>query len=102
PILAASPESWLRRSRDPLARARVEFRLRGFQRYALVLDDGLRVELPPTTSSADAHVSADPAQLLLVMLGRESPWRTLRRGKGIVWGRRPQALLTLLHSTSPP
>jgi hypothetical protein len=102
PIIAASPESWLSRSYDPLVRARVEFRLRGFERYALVLDDGLHVEIPPTSSSADAHLSADPAQLLLVMLGRESHWRALRRGKVIVWGRRPQAVLTLLHNTSPP
>jgi hypothetical protein len=102
PIIAASPESWLSRSYDPRVPARVEFRLRGFQRYAMVLDDGLHVEIPPTTSSADAHVSADPAQLLLVMLGRQSPWRALRSGKVIAWGRRPQALLRLLHSTSSP
>ena len=102
PIIAASPKSWLSQSYDLPARARVEFRLRGFESFALVLDEGLHVEIPPTTSSADAHLAADPAALLLVMLGRESHWRALRRGKIIGWGRRPRAPFTLLHSTSPP
>jgi hypothetical protein len=102
PIIAASPESWLSPRYDPSVRARVEFRLRGFERYALVLDNGLHVEVPPTTTSADAHLSADPAALLLVMLGRQTQWHALRRGKVMVWGRRPRALFTLLRSISPP
>jgi hypothetical protein len=101
-IIAASPGSWLDQRYDPTARVRIEFRLRGFERFALVLDEGLHVEIPPTTRSVDAHVAADPARLLLVMLGRESPWRPLLRGKIIAWGRRPRAILTLMDSTSPP
>src|SRR4051812_3713901 len=102
PIIAASPESWLSHRYDPRIRARVEFRLRGFERYALALDDGLHVEIPLTRAKADAYLSADPAALLLVMLGRQSQWHALMRGKVMVWGRRPQALLTLLRSITPP
>ena len=102
PILSASPESWVKRSYDPHVRARVEFRLRGHERFVLELDDGLHVELPPARSRADAYLSADPAGLLLVMLGRQSEWGALVRGKVIAWGRRPQALFTLLGNTSPP
>lgn len=102
PIMSASPESWVRSSYDPEVRARVEFRLRGHDRFVLELDKGLHVEHPPARSRADAYLSADPAALLLVMLGRRSRWRALVRGQAIAWGRRPQALFTLLRNTSPP
>ena len=102
PIMSASPESWVKPSYDPHVRARVEFRLRGHERFALELDNGLHVELPPARSRADAYLSADPAGLLLVMLGRQSKWGALVRGKVIAWGRRPQALFALLGNISPP
>lgn len=102
PIIAARPQSWVRSSYDPRVRTRVEVRLRGFERFTLALDNGLRVEIPPTPSGVDVHLSADPASLLLVMPGRQSPWRALRRGKVMAWGRRPQALLTLLRNISLP
>jgi hypothetical protein len=102
PIMAASPESWVKPSDDRHVRARVEFRLRGHERFALELDNGLHVELPPARSRADAYLSADPTGLLLVMLGRQSKWDALVRGKLVAWGRRPWALFTLLRNTSPP
>jgi len=102
PILSASPGSWVKPSYDPHVRARVEFRLRGHERFVLELDNGLHVELPPARSRADAYLSADPAGLLLVMLGRQSEWGALVRGKVIAWGRRPQALFALLGNISPP
>ncbi len=102
PIMSASPRSWVRPSCDPQVRARVEFRLRGHERFVLALDNGLHVEIPPARSGADAYLSADPAELLLVMLGRHSRWHALARGKVIAWGRRPKALPTLLGSLSPP
>src|SRR5207248_10606860 len=102
PIIPASPQSWVRPSYDPRARARVEIRLCGHERFTLALDKGLQVELPPARSRADVYVSVDPAALLLVMLGRRSQWSALIRGKAIAWGRRPQALLTLLGNISPP
>ena len=102
PIMSASPRSWVRPSCDPRVRARVQFRLRGHERFVLALDNGLHVEVPPARSGADAYLSADPAELLLVMLGRHSRWSALARGKVMAWGRRPQALNTVLGSLSPP
>ena len=83
-------------------RARVEFRLRGHERFVLALDNGLHVEIPPARSGADAYLSADPAELLLVMLDRRSRLNAFTRGKVIAWGRRPRALLTLLGNLLPP
>jgi hypothetical protein len=102
PIMSASPRSWVKPSYDPRVHARVEFRLRGHERFALELDNGLHVELPPAHSRADTYLSADPAELLLVIFGRQSKLGALVRGKVIAWGRRPQALFTLLGNTSPP
>jgi hypothetical protein len=102
PVVAASPQSWVRVSDDARVRARVEVRLRAFERFTLRLENGLRVESPPTQSRVDAHLSVDPATLLLVMPGRHSVWRAVRGGKVMAWGRRPQALLTLLRNTVLP
>ena len=66
------------------------------------LDNGSHVEIPPARSRADVYVSADPAELLLLMLGRRSNWSALIRGKVIAWGRRPQAVFAFLRNTSPP
>ena len=101
PVIAASPQSWVRESYDPSVRARVEMRLRGHERFALALDNGLHVEMPPT-ERADVYLSADPAALLLVMLGRRSQWNALVRGQVFAWGRRPKALFTLLANVTPP
>jgi hypothetical protein len=102
PVVAASPQSWVRASGDARAHARVEVRLRAFERFTLALENGLRVESPPTHSRVDAYLSVDPASLLLVMPGRQSVWRAVRGGKVMAWGRRPQALLTLLRNTLLP
>ena len=102
PIIAASPESFVRRGYDPRVRARVEVHLRGHGRFALALDGALRAEIPPSGPRADAYISAAPDQLLLVMLGRRSQWRALLTGGVVAWGRRPQAVLTLLGNITPP
>jgi putative sterol carrier protein len=103
PIIGTSPESWIRPGRAEGVRARIEFRLRGYDRFAWVIDDGqLSVEAPPAKVPADAYLSAAPAELLLVMLGRRNPWRALLGGKVLVWGRRPQAFLAMQRAVSPP
>lgn len=102
PIMSASPQSWVKPTYDPRVRARVEFRLRGHERFVLELDEGLHVELPPARSRADTYLSGDPAALLLVFFGRQSKLDAVVRGKLIAWGRRPQALFTLLGNTSSP
>jgi hypothetical protein len=102
PIIGGSPASWVRRGANPQLKARLETRLRGFDRFVLEFDNGLHVEYPPANKRADAYLSADPAALLLVMLGRQSHWHALARGKVLAWGRRPKALLTVLHNITPP
>ena len=102
PIIAASPQSWLRPGYEPHRRVRVQFRLRGHGSYAIALDDGLAIEMPPAQSHADAYLSADPSALLLLLLGRISPLRTVATGKAFVWGRRPQALQTVRKAMLPP
>ena len=74
----------------------------GGGRAVLVFDNGsLRVGAADGRT-ADAHVSADPAALLLVLLGRQGMWKPLLTGKATGWGRRPWRLLRLLDVLSPP
>jgi hypothetical protein len=103
PIVSASPQSWVRPDRAAGVQVRAEFRLRRHGAFALAVDNGtLSVEAPPAPSRAGVSISADPAEWLLLMLGRRTPWHAMCTGKAVAWGRRPQALLTLLHAVSPP
>jgi len=102
PIIAALPTSFVNAQRAGSLSARIDVRLRGGGRTDLILENGsLRVGAADGRT-ADAHVSADPAALLLVLLGRQRIWRPLLTGKGVAWGRRPQKLLQLLGVLSPP
>ena len=101
PIINAHPDLFLRHPVDPKARARVELRLIGHQRLTLALDHGLNIELPPT-GPADAYLATHADQALLIFFGRRSPWRVAATGKAWLWGRRPQALLSLLGAMTSP
>lgn len=101
PIINAYPDLFLRHPVDPKARARIELRLIGHQRLTLALDHGLKIELPPT-GSADAYLATHADQALLIFFGRRSPWRVAASGRALVWGRRPQALLSLLGAMTSP
>jgi hypothetical protein len=102
PIIAASPQSWIRPGTGPHTRARVDIRLRGFERFVLdARAEGLFVEMP-AGPGADVHLSAAPVELLLVMLGRLTPWRAALAGKVFGWGRRPLALRTFQKVVTPP
>jgi len=102
PILAALPTSFVNAERAGDFRARIDIRLRGGGRNQLVIDRGsLRVDAADG-HPADVHLSADPAALLLVLLGRQRVWKPLLAGKAVAWGRRPQKLLQLLKVLSPP
>ena len=101
PIINTYPDLFLRHPVDPKVRARVELRLIGHQRLTLALDHGLRIELPPT-GSADAYLATHADQALLIFFGRRSPWRVAATGKAWAWGRRPQALLSLLGAMTSP
>ena len=101
PIINACPDLFLRQPVDPRTRARVELRLIGHQRLTLVLDRGLRIERPPT-GPVDAYLATHADQALLIFFGRRSPWRVAVTGRAWAWGRRPQALLSLLGAMTSP
>lgn len=101
PIINACPDLWVRHPVDAARRARVELHLRGHDRFTLSLDQRLTAELPPA-GAADAHLAIAPDQALLIFFGRRSPWRVAASGRAFVWGRRPQALVTLLGAITSP
>lgn len=101
PTINACPDLFLRRPVDPRTRIRVELRLIGHHRFTLVLDNGLRIELPPT-GPVDAHLATHADQALLIFFGRRNPLRVAATGRAWVWGRRPQALLSLLGAMTSP
>jgi hypothetical protein len=51
PIVDSTPEAWVKPGTDTSLRARVEFRLRGFDRFVFRLDNGLHAEHPPSRST---------------------------------------------------
>ena len=76
-------------------------RLRGHERFAFVFDDGLTIE-QDTSEPVDAHLSADPVAMLLLMLGRITPSRAILSGKVTAWGRRPWRLRQMLTVMTHP
>lgn len=102
PILAAAgPTAFVHPKRAQGFRARFDVRLRGHQRFTFVFDDGLTIG-DDTSEPVDAHVSADPASMLLLMLGRASPTRAILGGKITAWGRRPWRLRRMLEVMTHP
>ncbi len=101
PLINACPDLWVRDPDDAARRARVELHLRGHERFTLSLDRRLTAELP-SARAVDVHLSIAPDQALLLFFGRRSPWRVAASGRAFVWGRRPQALLTLLGAITSP
>jgi hypothetical protein len=101
PILSADPMTFLDPDEARGFRARVDVRLRGFERYGFLFDDGLTIEPGPTTA-ADVHLSIQPDQMLLVTLGRVAAWRPFAAGKAFVWGRRPDHLLKMMRVVVGP
>jgi uncharacterized protein (TIGR03083 family) len=101
PIVNAAPTAFIREERAKGFSARFDVRLRGQGRLTWTFDDVLTVE-GPTSEPVDAHISADPSALLLVMLGRMSPVASALKGKMIVWGKRPWLLRKMLTVIVPP
>ncbi|MDQ3756243.1 MAG: hypothetical protein M3394_00090 [Actinomycetota bacterium] len=100
-VTAAGPTAFLRSRRAAEFRARVEVRLRGHDRLAIVFDNGLTIE-PGARGPFDAHVSVDPASMLLLLLNRVSRRPLLLRGKIVVWGRRPWQVARMTSMITPP
>jgi hypothetical protein len=100
-VTAPGPTGFIHPKRAQGFRARVDVRLRGHERFTFVFDDGLTIE-NDTSQRVDAHVSADPVAMLLLMLGRVSPTRAILSGKITVWGRRPWRVRRMLTVLTHP
>ena len=103
PLIAALPPSaFLNHEKAGSFRARLELRLRGGQGVVMVFDRGSLTLDAPDAGHIDAHISADPAALMLVFIGRQGIWKPLLEGKLVAWGRRPWKLARMLTVISPP
>ena len=101
-IAALPPTAFVHQERARSFRARFDMRLRGGGRTQLVFDDGSLTLDPETRSGVDAHLWAEPSDLMLVFVGRQAIWRPLATGKLAAWGRRPWKLAQMLGAISPP
>jgi hypothetical protein len=100
-VNAAGPMAFVDPARAQGFRARFDVRVRGSQRLTFVFDDGLTID-DDTSGPVDAHLSADPVWMLLLMLNRVSIGRALLRGKVMAWGRRPWRLRRIRTVMRPP
>ena len=100
-INAADPLAFTDPARARGFRGRMDVRIRGYERFTFVFDDGLRVQ-EGSSAPADVHVSADPVWMLLLMLGRVGHVRPALKGKIFVWGRMLWKLPRMLSIIKPP
>jgi uncharacterized protein (TIGR03083 family) len=88
---------WVRPERVQGFNATLEIRLRGQATYTWVFQEG-RLHINPASADGkpfDAHITGDPATILLVFYGREPQWRQIATGRMLAWGRKPWLALTL-------
>jgi hypothetical protein len=72
PLIAAlPPTAFVNQEKARSFRARIELRLRGGRRTLLVFDGGSLRLHAAGARDVDAHISADPSALLLVLIGRQ-------------------------------
>jgi hypothetical protein len=103
PLIAAlPPTAFLNQDKAGSFRARFELRLRGGGPTVLVFDRGSFTLHAGRARDVDAHISADPAALMLVFIGRQGLWKPLLGGKLAAWGPRPWKLARMLTVISPP
>jgi len=103
PLIAALPPTAFVCQRNARSfRARIDVHLRGGGRTVMVFDRGRLTLDEPGAADADVHVSADPAALMLVFIGRQAIARPLLAGKLAAWGRQPWKLAGMLAAISPP
>ncbi len=101
PLIAALPPTAFV-NQDKAFRGRFELRLRGGGRTVMVFDGGSLTFDAAGAPDIDAHLSADPAALMLVFMGRQGMVRPLLEGKLAAWGRRPWKLVSMLAAVSTP
>jgi hypothetical protein len=101
-ITALPPTALVHQEKAGSFQARFDVRLRGGGRTLMVFDRGSLTLDAGCTRDVDVHLSADPAALMLVFIGRQGIGRPLLEGKFGAWGRRPWKLARLLTVISPP
>ncbi|MEH1126714.1 maleylpyruvate isomerase N-terminal domain-containing protein [Micromonospora sp. CPCC 206061] len=103
PLIAALPPTALvNQDKAGSFRARFDVRLRGGGRTLMVFDRGSLTLDSGSARDVDAHLSADPAALMLVFIGRRGIAKPLLGGKLAAWGPRPWKLARMLSVISPP
>jgi hypothetical protein len=103
PLIAAlPPTAFVNQEKAESFRARFELRLRGGSRTVMDFDRGSLTLDAAGTRDVDAHISADPAALMLVFIGRQEIWKPLLGGKVAAWGPRPWKLTRMLTAINPP
>jgi hypothetical protein len=101
-IGALPPTAFVNQEKAGSFRARVGLRLRGGIRTVMVFDRGSLTLDTASACDVDAHISADPAALMLVFIGRQGIAKPLLGGKLTAWGRRPWQLTRMLAAVNPP
>jgi hypothetical protein len=101
-ITALPPTAFVNQEKAGSFRARFELRLRGGHRTVMVFDRGSLTFDTERARDVDAHISAEPAALMLVFVGRRGMGKPLLGGKLTAWGRRPWRLARMLTAISPP
>lgn len=101
-ISALPPTAFVNQEKAEAFRARFELRLRGGGRTVMVFDHGSLTLDPGCARDVDASLSADPAALMLVFIGRQGLGMPLLGGKLAAWGRRPWKLARMLTAVDPP
>ncbi|WP_165977857.1 maleylpyruvate isomerase N-terminal domain-containing protein [Nonomuraea diastatica] len=103
PLIAALPSTALvNQEKASSFQARFDLRLRGGGRTLMLFDRGSLTLDAGGARDVDAHLSADPAALMLVFIGRQAIAKSLLEGKLTAWGRRPWKLARMLTVISPP
>lgn len=105
-ITAAGPTAFVNPRHAAGFHARFDVRLRGHGRFTVVFDEGLTFRVVDNGDGdggpVDARISADPAALLLLMLGRAKRAPLVLRGKVVAWGRRPWRVARMTTAMTPP
>ena len=103
PLIAVlPPTAFMNQEKGRSFRARIELRLRGGMRTVMDFDGGSLTLDTGRARGVDAHISADPPTLILVLIGRQGIWKPLLEGKVTAWGPRPWKLTRMLTVMSPP
>ena len=103
PLLRAlPPTAFVDQEKAGSFRARFELRLRGGSRTVMAFDRGSLTLRAGYAGDVDARISADPAALMLVFIGRQGIEKRLLGGKLAAWGPRPWKLARMLTAINPP